>query len=375
MEPERVFNRMKDLQRLLGLVLACWPKGVAKNDRMVLLAFYLVVTESFKVYGDMCEGLSILLNCFSKMGYLDCVKAFETYVNAAKLIDQLVDFYRWCKEIGVARPSEYPVVLKVTDDLLRSLEGFLKVKANGSSKGSEKIKEEYSLIKAEEPVPNINDMKGLPALENYIPPPAVHKPLSEDLTPNLSKNQLNPQQEKFTEDLVDLKDEGSAEDQGNKLALALFSGPITVSTNGSWKTFSSEKEPQVTSAWQTLAAEPGKANWEPALVESTSNLSKQKSEMAGGFDPLLLNGMYDQGALRQHVSSTQMSGGSASSVALPLLGRNTFPVLALPDPDGTIQPINPDPFAASLAVPPPSYVQVADIERKQQLLLQEQLLW
>ncbi|KAG5033029.1 hypothetical protein JHK82_016596 [Glycine max] len=109
---------------------------------------------------------------------------------------------------------------------------------------------------------------------------------------------------------------------------------------------------------------------------NTSNLSRQKADLAGGFDPLLLNGMYDQGAVRQHVSTTQLSGGSASSVALPGPGKSATPVLALPAPDGTVQAVGPqDPFAASLTVPPPSYVQIADMERKQHLLVQEQQLW
>lgn len=168
----------------------------------------------------------------------------------------------------------------------------------------------------------------------------------------------------------------SADEQGNKLALALFSGSPTSNANGSWEAFPSNGEPEVTSAWQTPAAEPGKADWELALVESASNLSKQKAGLAGGFDPLLLNGMYDQGAVRQHVSSSQLSGGSASSVAMPGPGKAASQVLALPAPDGTVQPVGQqDPFAASLTVPPPSYVQIADMEQKQQLLVQEQQLW
>lgn len=67
----------------------------------------------------------------------------------------------------------------------------------------------------------------------------------------------------------------------------------------------------MTSAWQTPAAEKGKADWELALVETASNLAKQKADLAGGFDPLLLNGMYDQGAVRQHVSA-RANGGSAN---------------------------------------------------------------
>ncbi|KAH0989567.1 hypothetical protein GBA52_001050 [Prunus armeniaca] len=104
--------------------------------------------------------------------------------------------------------------------------------------------------------------------------------------------------------------------------LALFAGPGgSGPANGSWEAFPSDGQPQVTSAWQTPAAEAGKADWELALVETASNLSRQKQNLGGGLDPLLLDGMYDQGVVRQHVSTSQLSGGSASSVALPGQGR------------------------------------------------------
>ncbi|GMN49608.1 hypothetical protein TIFTF001_018773 [Ficus carica] len=178
-------------------------------------------------------------------------------------------------------------------------------------------------------------------------------------------------------DLVDLREDSlTADDQGNNLALALFAGPGSNTANGSWEAFPSNgSDPQVTSAWQTPAAEPGKADWELALVETASNLSKQKANMGGGIDPLLLNGMYDQGMVRQHVSTAQLSGGSSSSVALPGPGKSATPVLALPAPDGTVQTVNQDPFAASLSIPPPSYVQMADMDKKQTLLVQEQAVW
>ena len=34
-----------------------------------------------------------------------------------------------------------------------------------------------------------------------------------------------------------------------------------------------------------------------------------------------------------------------------------------------------DPFAASLAVAPPAYVQMSEIEKKQRLLMEEQEMW
>ena len=91
------------------------------------------------------------------------------------------------------------------------------------------------------------------------------------------------------------------------------------------------------------------------------------------MDTLLLGGMYDHGSVMQQVAA-QAASGSASSVALLPLGRQVAPVLMLPGPDGSTvrQVAGGDPFAASLAVPPPSYVQMAEMERKQQLLVQEQ---
>ncbi|KAK8654989.1 hypothetical protein V6N13_107582 [Hibiscus sabdariffa] len=364
MKPERVLGRLHRLLKILDKVLGCRPAGMAKNSRLVLVALYQILKESFGLYLEICEALGILLDRFTEMEYSDCVKGFDAYVSAAKMIDELAGFYGWCKDMGIARSSEYPEVQRITDKLLGTLEGFLKEMANGR-KSPERIREEKPPVK-EEPGMNMNEIKALPAPENYMPPPPPPKPEQPKTVP-----------QQVTEDLVNLRDDAvSADEQGNKLALALFSGPPTSNVNGSWEAFPSNDEPEVTSAWQTPAAETGKADWELALVESASNLSKQKAALAGGFDPLLLNGMYDQGAVRQHVNTTQLSGGSASSVAMPGPGKSATKVLALPAPDGTVQPVgNQDPFAASLTVPPPSYVQIADMERKQQLLTHEQQLW
>ncbi|XP_038711312.1 putative clathrin assembly protein At2g25430 [Tripterygium wilfordii] len=361
MQPERIFGKMGHLQRLLDRFLSCRPTGLAKNNRMILIALYPIVKESFKLYADICEVLAVLLDRFFDMEYPDCVKAFDAYASAAKQIDELIGFYNWCKDTGVARSSEYPDVQGITSKLLETLEEFVR---DRSKQPKSPERKEEAPVAQEEPVPDMNEIKALPPPENYTPPPPP-----EPAPPK-------PQPPQVAEDLVNLRDEGvTADDQGNRFALALFAGPPANNGNGSWEAFQSDGQPQVTSAWQTPAAEPGKADWELALVETASNLAKQKASLGGGFDPLLLNGMYDQGMVRQHVSTSQLSGGSASSVALPASGKSATPVLALPAPDGTVQAVNQDPFAASLTVPPPSYVQMADMEKKQHLLVQEQQVW
>ncbi|KAL4579367.1 hypothetical protein LXL04_015510 [Taraxacum kok-saghyz] len=354
MAPERIFGKMGHLQKLLDRILSCRPTGLARNSRMVLATLYPVLQESFKLYADICEILAILLDRFFDMEYQDCVKAFDAYVSAAKQIDELVGFYNWCKDMGIARSSDYPEVQRITAKLLETLEEFVRDRAN-ATKSPEKKPEVVEPVK-EEPV-NMNEIKALPAPETYTPPPPPAAPPKEAAPPQPAG------------DLVDLREDTlTADDQGNKFALALFAGPAT--NTGKWEAFGAA---EVTSAWQNPAADPGKADWELALVETASNLEKQKAAMGGGLDPLLLNGMYDQGIVRQHVSTAGLTGGSASSVALP--GKTATPVLALPAPDGSVQTISGDPFAASLSVPPPSYVQMADMEKKQHLLVQEQVVW
>ncbi|CAM8973028.1 unnamed protein product [Rhodiola kirilowii] len=360
MKPERIFAKMAHLQRLLGRVLACRPTGMAKNCRLVLVALYPIVRESFQLYADICEVLAVLLDKFFDMEYSDCAKAFDAYASAAKQIDELIAFYNWCKDVGVARTSEMPDVQRITDKLLETLEEFLRDRAKGQK--SPERREALPAPSQEEPELLMNDIKALPAPEVKAPPPPP-EPTPEP----------EPPKPQYTEDLVNLRDDDvTADDQGNKFALALFAGPAA-NGNGSWQAFPSDGHSDVTSAWQNPAAEAGKADWELALVESASNLSNQKNAMGGGLDPLLLNGMYDQGMVRQHRSTSALTGGSASSVALP--GSSKTPVLALPAPDGTVQAVNQDPFAASLAIPPPSYVQMSDMEKKQHLLMQEQQLW
>ncbi|MED6160847.1 hypothetical protein PIB30_055112 [Stylosanthes scabra] len=298
MGSERVLERLKHLLRILDRVLGCRPSGAAKSSRLVLVALYQVVRDSFKVYVELCDVLGVLLDRFTEMEYAHCVKAFDCYVGAAKMMDELVGFYGWCRDVGIARSSEYPEVQRITDKLLSTLEGFLKEKNNRPKSPDRNIEQTKVIVKEKEP--EINEMKALPAPENFTPAPPSF----------VAQPKLAAPTHKETNDLVDLRDNGnSADEQGNKLALALFNGQAAVRGEGSWEAFPSNGEPEVTSAWQTPAAEPGKADWELALVETMQAVGHQ------------------------------------------------------------------DPFAASLAVPPPSYVQIADMERKQHLLVQEQQLW
>ncbi|KAF8667151.1 hypothetical protein HU200_053339 [Digitaria exilis] len=366
MDAEGLLLRARQLRHLLDRFLACRPAGLARTSRVVLATLYPLLRESFTLYRDVAGVLAAILDrFFDGMEYPECVKAFETYVATAKQIDALIAFYAWCHDAGVAPSSDFPEIKRVDDELLETLEQFLREQGRAGRATSPPAVVPAQSLPDHDRRDELDDMDGIKAL-----------PAAANLSVTTTTTKAD--QPRQADLLVDLREPAATVDeQENKLALALFSAapPPATTTTSSWVAFPSESEDApaaVTSAWQTPAAEKGKADWELALVETASSLSRQTAALGGGMDTLLLGGMYDQGVVRQQVAS-QAAWGSASSVAFPPAAA---PVLMLPAPEGTtVEMVGGDPFAASLAVPPPSYVQMAEMERKQQLLLQEQQMW
>ncbi|XP_004485543.1 putative clathrin assembly protein At1g03050 [Cicer arietinum] len=362
MKIEQIFSKMQHLQLLLERFLACRPTGGAKNHRIVTVALYPIVKESFQTYYDISEILSILIDRFADMDVTDCVKVYDIFCRVGKQFDELDLFYGWSKSIGIARSSEYPELDKVTPKKLEVMEEFIKDKnmlAQSKKANAQEEKNEEEEAKEPEPEPeeDINAIKALP------PPEEIAEEVEEEPI------QEEPKEEKVVQtegDLLNLGDDRvTNEEHGNKLALALFDGAAPTSEGG-------------TKALPWHAFDEG-ADWETALVQSASSLVNQKPVLGGGFDTLLLDGMYKQ---REMNAAMQGPGygvsGSASSVALGSAGRPAMLALPAPPTSGTASDSNSgyvDPFAASLAIAPPSYVQMSEMERKQRLLVEEQLAW
>lgn len=153
-------------------------------------------------------------------------------------------------------------------------------------------------------------------------------------------------------DFLNLKaDAMSGEEHGQQLALALFDGNAA------------------SSAPRGDVFDHSSADWETALVQSASALANQHAELGGGLNMMVLDGMYSHAT----VTNAQTFSGSASSVAMRPPGA---PMLALLTPPGISSgAAGVDPFAASMVVPPPTYVQMSDMQTKQQLLTEEQMVW
>ncbi|GMP53866.1 hypothetical protein CsSME_00019204 [Camellia sinensis var. sinensis] len=126
MKPAMLLDKISYWQRLLDRAVATRPTGAAKTNRLVQISLYAVVQESFDLYKDISDGLALLLDSFFHLQYNSCVNAFQACVKATKQFEELSGFYDLCKNIGVGRTSEYPSVQKISEELIETLQEFLK---------------------------------------------------------------------------------------------------------------------------------------------------------------------------------------------------------------------------------------------------------
>lgn len=344
------------------------------------MALYPIVKESFQLYYDITETLGILIDRFMELDVPNSVKVFEIFCRVSKQYDELDMFYSWTKSMAIVRSSEYPDVEKIPQKKLDVMDEFIREKSLMAHNRKNKIGEQQKLEEIDQDdnetvvEEDMNAIKALPAPEELPEEPPVEEEKQQEEKAEVEEEVEKQEETKKKQDVGDLLNLGSdaptTEEQADKLALALFDGNLsttaTVTTSNN------------TSAWEAFN---DTGDWETALVQSTSHLTNQQPSLPGGFDQLLLDGMYQQGVTQQAVASSGVvATGSASSMALGSAGRPAMLALPAPPPppgaEGGAQ-VAPgsDPFAASLRVAPPPYVQMSEMEKKQRLLVQEQLLW
>ena len=319
MNDKAVFSRINQLTQLLDRLLACRPTGAAKHNRVVMMALFPIVKESIPLFHNITEVLGILIDRFMQLDIPDMVKVYETFQRISKQFDELDSLYDWTKTIGILRFSDYPDVKKIPQSKLDMMDDFIRQKT-AMLQNRMKINTPAAQVKKAEP------QKALPPL-----------PKEEDIKIQEAGDFLN-----LSEDAP-----GREEENADTFALALLDSGLTTNAHPS-------------------------TDWEMALVQSVSHFSNQNFSLPKGLDAFVLDSMYQQGAM---APSGPVSTGSASSVAT---GLGRWPhTLALPAPPAAYGGFstNSDPFAASLTIAPPPYVQMSEIEKKHQFLVEEQMMW
>ncbi|KAK1611840.1 hypothetical protein QYE76_035513 [Lolium multiflorum] len=318
-----LLEQLPALQQLLFRLVGCQPEGAAFGNYLIQYALALVMKESFKIYCAVNDGIINLVDVFFDMNKLDAIKAQDIYRRTGNLANSLSEFYAICRGLELARNFQFPP----PPSFLATMEEYIREAPrtmHAVNKTIEYRQLEFVADQEEQPTPQA-------PCEAAFEEPAVEEPLPEpvDEEPHpVAEAAVEPEPTTTTFDFLGLHEVSSAAaelEESNALALAIMApgGRSNASPAAAFD----------------MA---GSSGWELALVTAqTASSGNQLTEMklAGGFDGLLLESLYEDAARRQQQQQATYST----------------------DPTG-------DPFAASTSVAPPTDVQISMMAHQQQEL-------
>ncbi|KAM0897539.1 hypothetical protein ACQ4PT_022506 [Festuca glaucescens] len=319
-----LLEQLPALQQLLFRLVGCQPEGAAFGNYLIQYALALVMKESFKIYCAVNDGIINLVDVFFDMNKLDAIKAQDIYRRTGNLANSLSEFYAICRGLELARNFQFPVLREPPPSFLATMEEYIREAPrtmHAVNKTIEYRQLDFVADQEEQPTPQA-------PCEAAFEEPAVEEPLPEPVEEEphpVAGAAVEPEPTTATFDFLGLHEVSSAAaelEESNALALAIMAPGGRSNTS------------------PAAACDMAGSSWELTLVTAqTANSGNQLTEMklAGGFDGLLLESLYEDAAWRQQQHQATY---------------NT-------DPHG-------DPFAASTSVAPPTDVQMSTMAHQQQ---------
>ncbi|KHN35810.1 Putative clathrin assembly protein [Glycine soja] len=345
-----LLEQLPALQQLLYRLIGCQPEGCAYRNHLVQYALALVLKESFKIYCALNDGIINLVDMFFDMTRHDAVKALNIYKRAGQQAENLADFYDYCKGLDLARNFQFPTLRQPPPSFLATMEEYIKEapqtghvnKRLEYQENDESSKEESESNESAEPQANeeqAEEVNGEESVEEEEEKPKQEEEaesppfISTDdgIDDLLGLNEINPK-------VMELE-------ESNAMALAIVPSGGNNPNN------------------LALSNIDGTIGWELSLVTAPSNHSSQAPDrrMAGGFDKLLLDSLYEDENARRQLQLQNAGYGHGGTMDIH---NNPF--------DHYNQH---DPFAMSNNIAPPPSVQMALMsqqQQQQQMVFQQQ---
>ncbi|KAM3240636.1 hypothetical protein ACQJBY_053975 [Aegilops geniculata] len=326
-----LMEHLPSLQQLLFRLMGCQPEGLACSNYLIQYALALALEESFKIYCAINDGIINLVDMFFDMPRYDAIKALAIYKRASMQAENLADFYEFCKDLEFAMTFQFPTLRQPPPSFLAAMEEYIREAARPTIRRVDS--EERKLLTYSQEAPTEPEK---PAEEEKEEPTKLEQEPVPDPTPE--PEQLLAME--TTGDLLNLDEEVNPFvvdlDEHNALALAIV-GPGDGSKASTCQDLFSGST----------------SGWELALVTAPSRFTSQPigTKLAGGFDIMLLDSLYEDGARRQQIASVTYNGS---------LGQANNPFKTN------------DPSALSNSFVPPSDVQLAMVTQQQQYFQAQQ---
>ncbi|KAK9813333.1 hypothetical protein WJX73_000925 [Symbiochloris irregularis] len=122
---KEMLSQLPLLQHLLQRLVDCKPTGQATHDPVVQASLLLVLTESFRLYKAISEGLINLADRFFEMEYLEAQKGLEVYKETLVANQRLQEYYQAIEGIeDMRRAIQFPKLEPPPLDFLHQMEDY-----------------------------------------------------------------------------------------------------------------------------------------------------------------------------------------------------------------------------------------------------------
>lgn len=90
---QELLEELPKVQKLLQRMLACLPEGAAAESEVIMEAMRWILTECFRLYRVISEGVINLAEQFFEMDRVDASKALEMYRESVNSTSQMQTFF------------------------------------------------------------------------------------------------------------------------------------------------------------------------------------------------------------------------------------------------------------------------------------------
>ncbi|KAK8283451.1 hypothetical protein V6Z11_D08G093000 [Gossypium hirsutum] len=289
MSSGELIEQLPALQQLLSRLIGCQPEGAASDVYLIHYALALVLKESFKIYCAINDGIMNLIDVFFKMSQDDAVKALGIYKRAGQQVEELAEFYEYCKGLELAKNFQFPALRQPPPSFLATMEEYVK---EAPQSGSVQNKLEYEGREQVSEVASDETKK-----QGEI---------------RINKLLINEQEKSKLEEPRQLIPMGDL--------LVGFSFKYVFQISGPYETNPTTLEIEknngmalaIVPSGTNLASHDLSEQWELALFTTPSNNTTHavESELGNEFNKLLVDSVYEDEAIRRQKQLTNARYGS-----------------------------------------------------------------
>eukprot|EP00210_Caulerpa_lentillifera_P000438 g424.t1 len=121
-----LLTELPRIQKLLQRVLACVPEGSAAQSEVVMECMKWTITECFRLFRIISEGVISLAENFFDMDRIDARKGLEMYREAVHSTSQMQSFFSAMQGLSVGQQIQFPQLQSPPEDFIEQMEEYVK---------------------------------------------------------------------------------------------------------------------------------------------------------------------------------------------------------------------------------------------------------